>query len=470
MENTKLITLLKTFSRSEFLEFKQFIASPFFNSRKDLIPFYNYLRKQGPHFDPAHLKQEVVYKKVFPGKPFDSRHLQKMASNLLKLGERYIGIKSMEEEGNHLRYHTIKSCLDRKLPKHADLLLQRHRRCLDQSQQRNAQYFYNEFRFSELAARHHINRQDIRSYNQHLQFTSDSLDLFYLAEKLKHSCIMINNQQYAEKPYELGLLADLQARIHLSNYREHPVIRTYASIFEVLNGRSVDRHFPILKETLDAHLQYFEKDEIRSLYYYGINYYIGQLKTGQKELLREVLDLYVSGVRSEALLPNGEMAFWDFKNIIKLATGLQRYNWIKEFIHQYAPMLPEEHRQNALHYNLAEWNFHQGNYEAAIELLNQVTYSDIYYQLDSKVMLMKIYYETSEFEALSSVIPAFVMFLRRTNKIHHSVRQSYLNFCKILNRLQRKVKDNCEETRTMIAQTPNLHNRNWLQQQVGLVS
>ena len=44
MHNSKLIELLKSFSASELREFKDFVASPFFNKNEELSLFYAYLK------------------------------------------------------------------------------------------------------------------------------------------------------------------------------------------------------------------------------------------------------------------------------------------------------------------------------------------------------------------------------------------------------------------------------------------
>ena len=96
MEKSKLIQVLKTFSTSELREFKDFVASPFFNKNQELILFYGYIKKNAPSFSLKKIKKEVVYQTVFPNQNYDEKHLKYLMSFLLKLAEEFIGLKKYQ--------------------------------------------------------------------------------------------------------------------------------------------------------------------------------------------------------------------------------------------------------------------------------------------------------------------------------------------------------------------------------------
>jgi len=51
MQNTKIIQFLKCLSKDELREFGKFVRSPFHNNRKDVIRFYDVLKKFYPDFN-----------------------------------------------------------------------------------------------------------------------------------------------------------------------------------------------------------------------------------------------------------------------------------------------------------------------------------------------------------------------------------------------------------------------------------
>ena len=72
MKNSKLISLLKSFSENELKEFRKFIDSSFFNKEgKYVLRFYNEVRKHYPDFTNASLERKNLFEKLYPGKSYD---------------------------------------------------------------------------------------------------------------------------------------------------------------------------------------------------------------------------------------------------------------------------------------------------------------------------------------------------------------------------------------------------------------
>jgi GTP-binding protein EngB required for normal cell division len=75
----------------------------------------------------------------------------------------------------------------------------------------------------------------------------------------------------------------------------------------------------------------------------------------------------------------------------------------------------------------------------------------VYYHLDSKSLLMKVYYEMDEYDPFFSLVDAFKIYLRRNKFISDFQRETYHNFILLLNKMM-KVKLGKNEM------TINLHN------------
>lgn len=73
MQKSKLITLLKTFSKEEMKNFDKFISSPYFSRGRNLKPLYNVLKKYHPSFDSPHFTEEKIFNKLYPKKKFDGK-------------------------------------------------------------------------------------------------------------------------------------------------------------------------------------------------------------------------------------------------------------------------------------------------------------------------------------------------------------------------------------------------------------
>jgi hypothetical protein len=108
---------------------------------------------------------------------------------------------------------------------------------------------------------------------------------------------------------------------------------------------------------------------------------------------------------------------WEYKNIVTLGLRLKENKWVRDFIRKHLHHLAPHERKNALTYNSAMLGYHEKNYRLTLKLLREVEFSDLYYALDSRSLLMKVYYETDDPETLLYHISAFKIFLRRNKFI-----------------------------------------------------
>jgi tetratricopeptide (TPR) repeat protein len=163
---------------------------------------------------------------------------------------------------------------------------------------------------------------------------------------------------------------------------------------------------------------------------------------------------------------------WDFKNFVSLGLRIKEYDWTLEMINKFNQNLPEAIKQNAYTYNLANYYYETGDYKKATKLLNSVEFTDIYYNLDSKAMLLKIYYKVEE-ESFLSLVSSFGIYLRRNKLISKDNVEIYENLIKFTKKaflLKTKLpyerkKDYYKKVETLkekIRQTQKVININWL--------
>ena len=463
MENSKLIALLKTFSTQELREFKDFVASPYFNKNQELVLCYEYLKKIAPKFQSKKITRQVVYKNLFPKKKYDDKHMNYLMSFLLKLAERYIGLRKYQEQTLLPEYHILASTIDRNLEKHYQQNLIKANKVIDDGRQLDLDNYYHKFLLAEIAHQHWTNKKE-RKYNEHLQITSDFFDYYFLANKLKYSCEMLNNQKLVSTPYTFNMIEDVNNYLRDRNLENEPIINIYYHILKILTEEKPEPFFIKLKELLFQNFDLITKEEMQQMYFHALNFCIGKIRKGEDKYLEESLNLYIKGIESKLLLENDRLSPWTFKNVVRLGLRLMQFDKTEKFIQQYHHMLEENFRKDALQYNLADLYYFKGNLNQALEHLRNVEFTDIYYALDSKEMLVKIYFELKEEEALNALIASFSIFLTRNKLVSNKVRQTYMNFIKIL-KLFFKKNINIEEIEERINQTELLSGRVWLLKQ-----
>ena len=461
MKNSKLIDLLKTFDSKELREFRDFVKSPFFNKNQELVLFYDYLKKIAPKFSEKKIDRNVVYQSLFPQKKYDDKHFKYLMSFLLKLAEKYVGLKAYQNQKLLPDFHILESFIDRNLEKHFQQNYQKAASQFNTPTKSNTNFYYHQYLLADISNQHFLS-QKIRKYDTRLQSASDYLDLFFLAKKLKYSCEILDRHQSISGEYSIGMFDEISDYLESNNFDAHPTINIYYHILKILSSKNTGHFFEKLKELLFDNFDDITKDEMQTMYFLTINFCVRKVRQGEKKYVEELLLLYEKGIETQILFDNEFLSPWTYKNVVKLGLGLNKFDWTENFIHKYNSSLPEPFQKDALQFNLADLYYYKNDLDKALEHLRNVEFSDIYYTLGAKVILLKIYFELNEQEALLSLLASFNIYLKRNKLISNEIIQTYQNFVKILNILNRRKPKDFEKLESLINDTPLLVSKNWL--------
>lgn len=461
MEDSKLIELLKTFSAKELREFNEFVQSPFFNKNSELIRFYEHLRTLAPAFSSPKVTKEAVFKALYPKQKYDDKQLNYLNNFLLKLAEQYIAYSRFK--GNELleRYQLLEAYNQRNLDKHYQFIYNQTNKLLDEWPNRNHEFYQLQYLLADISNRHFL-KQQIRRYDDRLQLAGDYLDQYYLASKLKYCCEMLDRKMSIAAEYEVRFANVISQLVENNPEMVTPPIAIYHTLLNMLMDMGNADHFNKLVALTETHKAHFPMEELKDLYSYAINYCIRRVNQGAPEFLEELFKQYLKSLEAGTLMDGGFLSPWAYKNLIGVGLRLKKFEWTESFIKDYNEKLSPEFRANALHYNLAELHYYQKDYDKALQHLNQVEFSDIYYNLDTKKMMLKIYYELDEIDALLSLLASFKMFLRRTKLISATNKVAYLNFVQALTLLSRKEKRVQPALERMLNDPEPLGDRAWL--------
>ena len=97
-----------------------------------------------------------------------------------------------------------------------------------------------------------------------------------------------------------------------------------------------------------------------------------------------------------------------------------------------------------------------------------MNYDDIWYSLNSKSLLLAIYYELDEFDVLENNLETYQAYLRREKSITEGYRKMHLNFTKFVKKIYRVGKNEKELNKIteLIKQENNVINKSWLLEKI----
>lgn len=462
MQDSKLILLLKTFTKEDWRWFRKFLLSPYFNNRAELIVLFDYLRVLSPDFKETGLKKEKVFKKIFPDQSFKEKELSYTMSYLLTQAEQFLTQRRIETSTPRMNNYLLDALVDRNLDKHYNFHYQKFSNQLDHYKSTHTDFYLLKYQLNEIA-NIHFDNQNLRRNDYQLQSTYDSLNQFYFLNILKHSCELLTRQKVYGGHYKFSFT---ELIVDYLNQQEEiaPLILIYLQIYSFLKEEHTESDFDKLKTLFQKFQSSIPTEEKRLITLRVLNHCAFQINQNRNTeyFTKQSLDFYINGIEEGFLLTKGFLSPWTFKNVVRHGLNIKKYDFTDDFIQTYHKKLETEFQNDALHYNLADLHYRKKEYPTAQTHLIQVQFSDIFYTLGAKVMLLKIYYETDEIEALFALVASFSIYIRRNKKISDEFRAAFMSFNSLLSQIIRATKDKIPPIIEKINDTKQLTDRRWL--------
>lgn len=484
MKDSKLVDYIGRLNPREKERFRLFVQSPYFNQHEKTTLLLDLLLKheESEPAQAAMLGREAVFTRLFPGEEYDEQVLFNVMSYLKKLYHRFLAFEKFEEDDLDEELLTMEAAFAKN---QFDLLKNRSK----QMEKKLAKYAYRDskhmlanYRYYNVMGYYSSHYED-RSNAELLQSMLDYLDRYYLLEKLKHACHLTANNMNVNTQFDLSFFDALLE--HYRNNREKYAadrgIELYYAIFMSLKEANQPEHYQLLKKLLIGELDHFNINQQRDLFISANNYCISRINQGDISFQTELFELYQQGLKTGLILDNGLLTEWNFKNITALGCLLKEYEWTEQFIQDYRDKLPIHRRENAYNYNLAHLYHSKKQYKEAQEILSVVQFSDVKYHLSANSLLLRIYYDLGDTEALLSLIDTFRIYIIRNRKMTVEQKRGFTNYLRFAKKLallkhhagaysRRILEEKLTDLYGKLIQTQNVANRIWLEEECRPVS
>lgn len=468
MFRSKPIEIIRTLSSGELRKLDEFLQAPGYAKNEALQRLFALLRKAHPGMQQAWLERERLFARIFPDEAFAEKKLRYLFSDMAKALEAFLVGLEFDAARFEQDQLLLQAYRKRRLDKHYLALHKKVAKQLEAFPYRNAAFLGMQFQFEKASYEYEASRQS-HNLNTNLQQVVDRLDLWFLANKLKFSCEILNNRGVINVELQLFLLDEILAYLKDRDLHHYPMIAVYLQVLLTLTEGEQIGHYRKLLKLLETHRHHFPASEVFDLYVYAKNYCIRNINQGKVEFTRELFDFYNIILNEGIIFRDGHLTQWDFKNLVTLGLRLGEFDWTTDFLERHQDRLRPSERDNVVAYNRANLAFHQGAYGETLELLQQVEFTDVYYHLDSKALLLKTYYESAEWEPLSALIEAFKVFLKRNKQISEYQTIVYGNlvrYTSALLRYRRGRKVDLNALREEVEKTRQIANIAWLREKL----
>ncbi len=467
-KSNKLISLLASLDRTQRRGCRKLIQSAYFSGNADLLSIFDEIALR---IDKSRsLDKKQIWSAVFgKSKAYNDVRFRKYTSDLFKLIKEFLTQEALAAEPE-LKHYLYLAALEKQSP---DKLIRGVERNWDDLDETKGSYERSTYLYRHLLEyrKYSLLNYEHRPYERaNVEAIGATLDIYFIVVKLRqavHTQSRIQTEQYQ---YDLQLVPEVVGFLDRTGvYLDHPIVAVHYYMYKMLVTADNHEAYYRYKEIILNRTENLENDQAYELFQPALNYCRRRINEGVKEFLAEYLEVYRYGLDRNLVYDDGLIDPLQFRNTILIALRHGDYEWAEHYIENYQDRLPAKQRTNAVNYNSATLYFYQNNYDKALDFLRDVEYENTTYNLNSKTMLLAIYYETDADTALDSLFDSITAYLNRHKEIPDINQRAYRNLVSFTRRLTRMLpgdKKAMDQLKADLAKKKYVASRPWLEEKI----
>lgn len=460
MQNLIFVNSFTKLGSKSRKRFQLFLESPYFNKNKSLIEAIQLMDGSNPRNDAIGLKKEL-FETLFPGKEYDDSKIRYILSDLTTLLKKFIALEFDQCPPIQRQYELVKQLGKLQMKKLYKQEWNKLGKSIDAPRYQNEITQYYTYQY-HIEAQEQIISKSRKGYT-YLEQASFNLEAHFVASTLKLACLHAGHLSKEEKGIDKELLDVMLQKVEEGKFDSIPSVKIYYYAYQMQLYNEETYYFK-LSNWLDENWLLFPTHETEDIYLLGINFCISKINAGDRTFMKQAFDLYKQGLKNKVFLKDGFLSIHNYKNILRLGMTQKAYEWTESFLYEFKDWLPKEERENAFNYNLAYYYFHKEDYDNCMDLLRTVRFKDVFNNLDARRMLLRIYYEQEEWNALDSHLDSFQSFVMRQKNIGYH-KSANLNLVKITRMMMKKFplsKKSKAQVEKRIKNAEHLAEKNWV--------
>lgn len=450
--NTKFFTIFSSLSEEKQKAFLAFAQIPQFNPSNKVKEFIASLINQ-----PQITNKKELYEIIYATKSYNDVDLRMILSKAYFLCIQYIATDALL---NNLS-DTYKIVLDKQVNEKKDLLNKLKEELSNDKQSvaffKNA-YFYENQKF-EYEYQHQLSSK--RQISLDFKDLDQAQETYFLIEKLKILLVKVNYAAMVQQEGNYAFTQNLQ--VILANIENIPALaQLYVNCINLyLEPQNAD-NFLQMNELLASYEENIAEKELRELYKHVQNYCIRMINQGNSLYLKHLFTIYEKMFANKTILENNQLSQWTLKNVVAAGIRLQEFEKTTAIIENYKDYIVSNERESAYHYNTACINFERREFSACLINLQKVYFKDIFYQLGTKVLIAKTYFEIEDDDGLLYTLDNIKKLLTRKKDLTERHINTHKNFAKFIKKIRFAQKQDNAKLLSLLESTKLVAERAWL--------
>lgn len=477
MLNSNLLEALRAISRDELASFVEFVPWALRKQdteRKDAVKLLAIIKKHYPDFDHPSLQKELIYKKIFPGKPYVDLKIDKIMVTLTKCFRNHFLTLRYLEPNNEFNL-LLESCQfykEKGLPARYQQSFRQLENHFNQNKLLSIDHSYKNFQIEyeklDWLSISNDHKTDINILNTVIalqQFTDLNLLDLLIKYAFQLKFVMLETPEFIQNKIETLL--------NQTTNKNNSLYQTYLEIFKIFYSAQVGHlEFEKCLNLIQHNEKIFDYETLYTLHVSLRNLCTILINQGNRELSHTLFDLQKQSIASGFHFYKGKISPSSFVSVVINALNVKEVEWTRAFIEEHKDrIIGETEERSYLNFCWANYLFANGQYTEAIDFIPQ-NMREISYILIARRLEIKAFYEIDLYLADVKATAFRTYVLRLPSRNFHAETVEYnFNFARFTLQLLLIPNGHTERARRLaerVAENRFVSDREWLYEQIRI--
>ncbi|MBL7800788.1 MAG: hypothetical protein JNL95_08670 [Chitinophagales bacterium] len=460
MREYKLIKLLEHFSNTELKQFESFCSSQ--NGEKHKLTLL--LKSIQDSLKRKESEQEYIVAFLLKKHQIDIKILRKLFHELLEVAKDFIVIQQIKNESFIHNYYFLLYVEEKELYNEFKKDFEDAQLALNKLPKIDTKDLWFDYSFNVFQNNIDVNHNIIEG-NRKIQNQIDALDRYILFAKLVDLCNALSHSKVFSNTLVITW-ADtfIQLAENDIRFQKDKLIQPFLAAVKLLLTNEEVYFEKMLNAIVDEE-NCLHDQLLRLMITVAENFAAWKINNGFN-YTKEVHLLHVTRIKSNTLVnKNNLISPGVFLNAVTAALQLNKTDFVRQFIKEQSPKLEQSVRKDIAAFCQCKILLVEKKYGETIQLLNKTTFTDLFYQVGGRRMILQCFYELNEMSALDSALHALKVFVNRKKEVAPSSAESNNNFLNILSAITKLNKGDKEKAQKLLEQTQQtkaIADRKWL--------
>ena len=257
MLKSSLLEIIRTFTKQELIKFEDFVRSPYFNKKENVVKLFLEIKKYSPELSDEDLEKEKVWDRLFPGQKYNYGIMKNLIFDLNKVAERFLHIQNYESKIFEQDINLLEKMNEKGLSRQYEKNLKSFRNETDKTTF-DQNYFYYKY-LAEVKEHAFLFSNNARIKDKNFcnpENMNEYLIAFFLVNFFIKNYDFLHESQFYDKPVDTSVLETVCNFFENTTLRKNEFVLIYYYTLKIIMDLNDVESFGRLKELMNKNFKW----------------------------------------------------------------------------------------------------------------------------------------------------------------------------------------------------------------------